>query len=200
MISSYEYLEVLAPKITDELVICTIAGISMEWKHLNHRDGNLYHVYMTGTTAFALGLALSLPHRRVISFDGDGSMLMGLSLLPVIGQLNPSNLIVIVFDNELYEATGNTSTATAGKADLVKMAQGAGIANTSLVEDLMDFEQTIDKAFKADGTSFITAKARAPREPRASLKEVYGNIENKYCFIRYIEQTENMQILRPEGS
>jgi len=54
MISSYDYLEVLAPKITDELMICTIAGISMEWKHLKHRDGNLYHVYMTGATAFAL--------------------------------------------------------------------------------------------------------------------------------------------------
>ena len=197
MPSSYDYLKIIAPKVTDELVVCNIAGISMEWRDLKHRDGNLYQVYMSGSTAVALGLALGLPHRRVISLDGDGSILMGLSLLPVIAQKNPPNLIVIVFDNESYEATGGVPTATAAKAGLAKMAQGAGIKNARLVEQLPEFEAVLQDAFRAKGMSFIVAKVRVPREPRPSLKLAYPTVENKYRFIRYIEQTENLQILKP---
>ncbi len=197
MPGSYDYLKILEPKITDELVVCNIAGISMEWRDLKHRDGNLYQVYMSGSSAVALGLALCLPHRRVISLDGDGIMLMGLSLLPVMAQKNPPNLIVIVFANESYEATGGVPTATASKTDLAKMAQGAGIKNARLVEQLPEFETALEDAFKAKGMSFIAAKVRAPREPRPSLKLAYPTIENKYRFIRYVEQTENVQILKP---
>ena len=166
MSSTNEYLQLLTYKITDELVISTIAGISMEWRQLKHRDGNLYGVYMTGATSFALGLAVALPHRRVISLDGDGSMLMGLTILPVIAQQNPSNLIVIVFDNELYAAAGRVPSFTAGTTNLVRIAQGAGIKNARLVRQLSEFQEAIDEAFHADGTSFITVKVEVPSKPR----------------------------------
>jgi len=95
----YECLQLLAAKITDELIVTTTGGVAIEWNALKDRDGNLYQTYMSGATPFALGLALALPRRRIISLDGDGAILMGLSVLPVIAQQNPSNLIVIVFDN-----------------------------------------------------------------------------------------------------
>lgn len=198
MPSSYEYLQLLAPHISNELVISNIAGLSMEWMDLKHRDGNLYQVYMSGATAVALGLALGLPKRKVISLDGDGSILMALSLLPVIGQQNPDNLTIFIFDNELYEATGNVPSATAGKTDLVKIAQGSGIGNVSLVEDLKEFKEAISKADKLKGTKLVVVKALSPRKPRPSLKVAYGGIENKYRFVRYIEETENIKILRPQ--
>ncbi len=197
MAGAYEYLQLLASKITDELVISTIAGISLEWQHLKHRDGNLYNVYMSGATSFALGIAVALPHRRVISLDGDGSMLMDLTILPVIAQQNPSNLVVIVFDNELYEAAGEVPTFTAGPTDLVEIARGAGIANARLVRQLPEFQEAIDEAFQAGSASFITVKVEVPSKPRPSLKVAYGGIENKYRFVRYIEKTENLQIFKP---
>lgn len=197
MSSTYEYLQLLASKITSELVISTIAGISVEWQQLKHRDGNLYGVYMTGATSFALGIAVALPHRRVISLDGDGSILMGLTILPVIAQQNPSNLVVIVFDNELYAAAGKVPSFTAGPTDLVKIARGAGIANARLVRQLPEFQEAIDEAFQASGASFITVKVEVPSKPRPFLQTAYGQIENKYRFIRYIEETENLQIIKP---
>lgn len=197
MSSTHEYLQLLAPKLTNELVISTIAGTSMEWRQLKHREGNLYGVYMTGATSIALGVAVALPHRRVISLDGDGSMLMGLTTLPVIAQQNPSNLIVIVFDNESYAAAGRVPSFTAGPTDLVEVARGAGIPNARLVRQLPEFQDAIDEAFQASGASFITVKVDMPSKPKPFVKSTDRHIENKYRFIRYIEKTENLQIIKP---
>ncbi|GAG37853.1 unnamed protein product [marine sediment metagenome] len=120
-------------------------------------------------------------------------MLMGLSILPAIAQKNPSNLIVIVFDNELYEAAGKVPTFTAGNTDLVKIAQGAGIKNARLVRELPEFQKAIDEAFQSNNVSFITVKVDLPSKLRPPLKVAYGQVENKYRFIRYIEKTENLQ-------
>lgn len=195
MVSRYEYLQALAPKITDELVVTTIAGIAREWGSLKDRDGNLYQVYMGGATSVALGVALALPHRRVICLDGDGSLLMGLAVLPVIAQANPSNLTVIVIDNEVYEAAGKIPTFTAGCTDLAKVAEGAGISNARVVRGLPEFAEALDQAFRAKGASFIAAKAQEGWAP-IGFRALQG-AENKYRFVRYVEKTENIEIIKP---
>ena len=170
-----------------------------EWYHAKDRDGNLYNMWMAGSTNVALGLALALPHRRVISLDTDGSMLMDLTILPVIADKNPANLIVIVFDNELYECLppGTVPTHTAGPTDLVKMAQGAGIQNCRLVREPIEFQEAIDEAFQASGVSFIVVKVDRIREPLDY--PTFLGTENKFRFIRYIETTENIEVLRRPG-
>lgn len=197
MTTSYEYLRVLASRVTDELVITWGPIVSNEWYELKPSDGNLYDVYMSGATPFALGVALGLPHRRVICLDGDGSILMGLPILPAIAHQNPSNLVVIIFDNEAYEAAGKTPTFTAGSADLVKIARGAGIANARMVRDLPEFEKAIDEAFQASGASFITLKVQMSAE-RPVARALDGT-ENKYRFIHHIEKTENIKIIKSLG-
>ncbi len=193
--TSYECLQLLAPKITDEIVVTNLGGIAREWYHLKERDGNLYRPYLGHTTPLALGLALALPHRRVISLDGDGSILFSLTVLPVIAQQNPSNLIVIVFDNEAYEACSKAPTFTAGATDLAGMAREAGILNFRLVRQLPEFKKAIDEAFQANGASFITAKVEM--SPRRTSYSTLGGTENKCRFVRYIEKTENIQIFKP---
>ena len=43
----------------------------------------------------AIGLATALPHRRVICHDSDGSQLLDLGCLAVLGNRRPKNLIVL---------------------------------------------------------------------------------------------------------
>lgn len=197
MTTSYEYLQLLASKVTDELIITWGPIISNEWYELKHSDGTLYDVWMSGATPFALGVALGLPHRRIICLDGDGSMLMDLPVLPVIAQQNPSNLLVIVFDNEAYEAAGKVPTFTAGPTDLAKIAQGAGIQNAWTVRKVAEFKEAIDKAFKAKGTSFIALKVQM--SAKRSAPRALDGTENKYRFIRHIESIENTKIIKPLG-
>ena len=195
MVKRAEYVQLLVSEVTDELIISSIAGESKDLGLIKERDGNLYQIYMSGTTPVALGLALALPNRRVIALDGDGSILMGLTILPTIAARNPSNLIVIIFDNESYEAAGCIPTFTAGVTDLAEMARGAGIKNVSTVKELSEFQPAIDKAFRAKDTTFIVAKAELgyTAGPRLAL----DCIENKYRFIRYVEKTENIKVIKP---
>src|SRR5437867_3340005 len=74
-------------------------------------------------SSIGLGLALARPDLRVFVLDGDGSLLMNLGSLATIGLLRPSNLVVIVMDNEEYATTGGQPTPTAYGADLEAAAR-----------------------------------------------------------------------------
>ncbi len=197
MMTRYDCLQLLASRVSDELVICNVGGVTREWSHLKHRDGNFYRTYMAGNTPIALGVALGLPHRRVISLDGDGSRLMTLNIFPVIAKQNPPNLIDIVFDNEVYASTGNLPTLTSSTANLAEIARACGIKNVRPVKELSEFEQAIDEAFKAKDTTFIPVKAQIPS--KACPYVPLDGPENKYRFIRHIEETENLQMIQPRA-
>ena len=70
---------------------------------------------MGGAAAIGLGLALAQPERRVLAITGDGDMLMGLGSLATIAVQRPSNLAIMVFDNERYGETG-MATHTGNRA------------------------------------------------------------------------------------
>jgi thiamine pyrophosphate-dependent acetolactate synthase large subunit-like protein len=195
--ASDDYLRVLAGRVSDDLVVIWGPKPANEWHELRPSDANLYDVYMSGAAGFALGIALGLPHRRVICIDGDGSMLMDLPILPVIAQQNPSNLVVLVFDNEAHEAAGRVPTFTAGKTDLAKMALGAGIEHAWTVRDVDEFERALDLAFEAPGASFLDLKVEMV-DRRPPLRAGDGT-ENKYRFIRHVERTEGVRIIKPLG-
>ena len=141
----------------------------------------------------ALGLALALPHRKVVAFDGDGSLLLNLGSLATMANQHPRNLIHIVFDNECYESSRGAPTATAGRADLAAIARGAGFANVMTAKTLSEFEEGFLRALKSDDLYFILTKvdAGAGDVPAAAL----DSQENKYLFVRYIERSENLSIL-----
>ena len=197
MTTCHELFKILAAKVTDELVVTNLGRVRHDWQRLTEpRDGNLYEIYMAGATSVALGMAVSLPHRRIIALDGDGSILMDLAILLAVGQQNPSNLIVIIGDNQAYEKAGGVPTFTPG-IDLVAIARGAGIPNAWLVREPSEFRRVIDEAFKASGASFIDLKVET--EPWLRHPVTLDGTENKYRFIRYVERTENLEILKPSG-
>ena len=72
----YDCLRVIAPHFGDELVVTNLGAVRHEWQALRPHHGN-YHLQNLGlTSSMALGLALALPHRKVVAFDGDGSLLL----------------------------------------------------------------------------------------------------------------------------
>lgn len=66
--------------------------------------------------------------------------------MPIIAQQNPSNLIVIVFDNEAYGIQNQIPKATAGPTDLAGIAKSAGIQNSVTVKEISEFQNAIDEA------------------------------------------------------
>jgi thiamine pyrophosphate-dependent acetolactate synthase large subunit-like protein len=139
-------------------------------------------------------MALGLPQRKIIALDGDGSLLMNLCSLPTLARMQPKNLVHIVFDNEVYEASGNKKTATARGTDLVGMARAAGIRRAFWTHSVEEFAKIASDGLSGDELVFIGAKVTTERAevPPYPVDEV----ENKYRFVRHIEKSEKIAILR----
>ncbi|GGK39499.1 aldehyde dehydrogenase [Deinococcus malanensis] len=90
---------------------------------------------MGGAAMFGLGLALAQPDRPVVVFTGDGEMLMGLGALSTIATTRPSNLSIVVLDNERYGETGAQHTHTAAGVDLAGVARACGFERTTTVRE-----------------------------------------------------------------
>jgi thiamine pyrophosphate-dependent acetolactate synthase large subunit-like protein len=188
-------MQALAPMITDQLVVTNVARTGFEWRMASQREGNLYTMGMGLVTPVVLGLALSLPHRGVIALDGDGSILLNLGALATVGNCAPANFVSVIFDNASYASAGGLPTATSGRTNLVEIAKGAGISNAVGVSTIQEFTAAATAALAGNGPWVIVAKVVAEKPP-VQPKLMDGR-ENKYRFVRYIEQTEGRIILKP---
>src|SRR6267142_3047626 len=159
----FDCLGIIAGAATDTLVVTSAGAVTLEWNGRRPPDGN-FRVRTPGLcSSIALGMALGLPHRKVIALDGDGSLLMNLCSLPTIARMNPKNLIHLLFDNEVYEASGSKKTATGAGADVVGMARAAGIKNAHWASSLEEFEKVIRSAVSENELCFIGAKTSTDR-------------------------------------
>ncbi|HWO41156.1 MAG TPA: thiamine pyrophosphate-dependent enzyme [Candidatus Eisenbacteria bacterium] len=190
----FDCLQALAAHAKDALVVSSAGATTLEWNALRPGDGNFRVRTLGLCSSIALGMALGLPHRKVIALDGDGSLLMNLCSLPTIARMRPKNLVHIVFDNGIYEASGHRPTATATGSDLVGIALAAGIRHALWATSLERFSEIVAEAMREAQLTFIGVKVDGSRSqvPPYPMDEV----ENKYRFIRYVEKTENIEILK----
>jgi sulfopyruvate decarboxylase subunit beta len=190
----FDCLKIIAAEIGEGLVVSSAGAMTLEWNALHPGDGNLRVRTLGLCSSIALGVALGLPRRKVLALDGDGSLLMNLCSLPTIARMRPRNLIHVVFDNEVYEASGSKQTATACGTDLVGMASAAGIKNCRWANSLEKFAEGFAEALRGDDLYFIGAKVTSERAAVAPYP--MDEVENKYRFIRHVEKTEKIEILK----
>lgn len=201
MMTKTECLQWMAANITNEITVTPVAGVCRDWEAMLPEDKRELHIFkgwMSSTTPIAFGLALALPHRTVVSLDGDGSILMGLSILAAIAHKNPPNLIVIIWDNGCYEfregsITKQNPTLTADVADLTAIAKGSGIKSARDVRELPEFQAAYQQALKTKGPHFITAKV--PPEFGWIKPVSMDSQRSKYRFIKHIEKTEKLLLM-----
>ena len=189
----FDCLKALATVADDALVVSSAGAMTLEWNSLHPSDGNFRVRTLGLCSSIALGMALGLPGRKIVALDGDGSLLMNLSSLPTIARMAPKNLVHIVFDNEVYEASGSKQTATGAGTDLVGIARAAGIKNGLWANSLDDFAKAITASMSRDELSFIGAKVTTERTEVSPYP--IDEVENKYRFVRHVEKTEKIAIL-----
>lgn len=194
MIQRFDCLKKLAAMAGDALVVSSAGAVTLEWNALRPDEGNFRVRTLGLCSSIALGMALGLPHRKIFALDGDGSLLMNLSSLPTIARMEPCNLLHIVFDNEVYEASGSKKTATSAGADLVGMARSAGIKSALWAETVADFTEAARRFLDSGGPGFIGVKVSRERATVAPYP--IDEVENKYRFIRHVEKSEEIKILK----
>jgi sulfopyruvate decarboxylase subunit beta len=157
-------------------IVIPSMGAAREWMALGplHPLDFIYVPSAMGHAAsLGLGLALAQPERRVIVLIGDGSLLMSLGSLATIAAERPGNLVVIVFDNGVYEITGAQPTpATAGveqsRVDFTAVARGCGIARVFAFNDYGAWRSGIAGLLSAPGPTVAVLEVAPLRDAMAA--------------------------------
>jgi len=180
---------------TEDVFVTSQGAVWHDWWNCKPGGPELDNTFWPGTLgsicSTALGLALALPHRRVIALDNDGS---------VLGAERTPNLTIIVSDNEVYESIGGPPTLTSINTDLARMAEGAGCVNAVTVRDIESFTETAERMLTDNECGFLVAKIEPGFHewPRDKRRNIYDGIEDKFRFMRFIEKLEGI-VLRDES-
>ena len=153
-------IEIIAHLIGDSniAVISNLGPTSNDLKHTSDRARNLYTYGGMGLcSSIALGASLGT-QGKVLSLDGDGSLLMNLGTLASIGREKPQNLIIVAFDNVKWAHTGNQLSNTSFGTDLEEVSKACGIAQTVSVSSEQEFARHFEIALNNSGPWFILAK------------------------------------------
>jgi len=116
---------------------------------------------MGAAAMLGLGLALAQPSRRVVVITGDGELLMGLGSLATIGVERPSNLSIVVIDNERYGETGMQASHTARGVDLAAMARAAGFPTAATVATTQELDASLPAIYGSVGPVLLVVKVLA---------------------------------------
>jgi len=197
-VKRYDCMKILGPKLKGELVVLSLGGSVDEWYNAapHMRAASLFQQQLGCVTPEAFGLSVGLPHRRIVSLDTDGGMLFNLGILATLANEQPKNLFVIVWDNESYQSIGGPPTHTARRVDIAAIARGAGIEHAYTSDDLKDFDRRCDQGLTAAAPYIVVAKVEPGVQPDIKRKHSDGR-EDKYIFVRHIEETEGIVIMGP---
>lgn len=144
-------------------VISTTGKISRELFEIReandqgHSNDFLTVGSMGHCSSIALGIAISKPDKRVWCIDGDGSLLMHMGAMAILGTSGVSNLIHIVLNNTAHDTVGGMPTV-ADRLDLVALARGCGYTYCVSVNSLDTLDSVLKTAVNKRTLCFIEIK------------------------------------------
>lgn len=176
MLDKYHCLERLAAQRTEEVVITTMSVV-MPWGRVSNHplDFASANSAMGHAADFAYGLALAQPDRRIITLNGDGSMLMCLGTLVTIAQRPLANYVLVIIDNGRYEVTGNQALPGADRYCFASLARAAGIEKVCTVASEAAFDAALADLLGSPGPWVFVWKTQpadeAPPKPADPMDE-----------------------------
>ena len=172
MLTKAQFLEPLAQRRTDEVVVTTMGAVR-PWGAYSDSDLDFASAdsAMGHAADLALGVAMAQPSRKVICLNGDGSMLMSLGTLVTIVESRVENMLLFVVENRSYEITGNQPIPGAGNVDFCTMARAAGFRSCYDIRDADEYEGCLDEILAAPGPVFVSVRVEAGGEGPISRSE-----------------------------
>lgn len=154
----YACTEAVIKRTPEAAIISNLGVASYVLIDVKDREKNFYMNGAMGlTTPIGMGLALATGD-PVTVLEGDGSLLMSLGCLATAAEYDPSNLTIVVWDNETYETTGGQTTLSA-TTDFTAVARGCGLSAWEATTD-EEFEQAYDEAVNHDGASIVVCAVK----------------------------------------
>jgi len=166
-----DVLKVIAAARGNAICVPTMTT-SPAWREIAPDDLSVGCVgFMGGASSLGLGLALARPERRVIVFDGDGSLLMQLGSLATIAGARPRNLVHLLFKNGVYHTSGAQGIPGGLSVDFVMMAKGAGYRMAVAIDDLGDFARRLPGLLRAEGPVLVELHTGLAEQTPMTVRE-----------------------------
>lgn len=155
-----EIIEHIVSMADENPIISTTGKSSRELFEIREKN-NQSHKYdfltvgsMGHSSSIALGVAINKPSQKIWCIDGDGSVLMHLGAMGVIGNICPKNLIHIVINNCAHETVGGMPTVVS-TMDLANIAKSCGYSYAVSVNSFEDLDKELKLAKLRKDLSFI---------------------------------------------
>ena len=186
-----EIIEHIVDVTGEDPIVSTTGKASRELFEIreSRNQGHKYDFLTVGsmghTSSIALGVAINKPDEKVWCIDGDGSTLMHMGSLAVVGNIKPSNLVHVVINNGAHETVGGMPTV-ADNMDLVSIAEACGYSYAVSVDNFEDLDSELEKVKSLDELCFIEVLCSiGAREDLG--RPTTTAIENKENFMKYLK-------------
>jgi len=151
------------------LVVTGLGSPSYDVHAYGDTDDN-YYLWgaMGGAALTGLGLAQAQPDKRVMVITGDGEMLMAFGALATIAVARPTNLDIIVLDNEHFGETGMQESHTGKGINLASVANSVEFSAARTLTAMQELDTLCDELKKpASGPRLYVLKIHAKNLPRS---------------------------------
>lgn len=140
---------------------------------------------MGHSSSIALGVAINKPNTKVWCVDGDGSLLMHMGSMAVMGANKPNNVIHVVINNGAHETVGGMPTV-ASNIDVVAIAKACGYPKATSVDTFEALDIALKEAKKSNELSVIEVKCSIGARDDLGRPTTTA-VENKQNFMQYLK-------------
>lgn len=119
---------------------------------------------MGHAASIAHGAARSLPGRRVICLDGDGSVLMHMGTLAVLGQSQLKNIVHVVINNGAHDSVGGQPTV-GFEVDLAAIAAACGYRAVYTATTAAEIQQFLHSTCELKGPALLEVRVNRGSRP-----------------------------------
>ena len=184
-------IQLIASSLSKEDIIVSTTGmISRELfeyrtsAFMEHEKDFLTVGSMGHASQIAFGIALEKKKCKVFCFDGDGSTLMHMGSLAIIGSLHPDNYVHVIFNNGAHDSVGGQPTV-AFNIDLCKIAQACGYEAALSVSDSDSLCEALKRITYMHGPILLEVKVR--KGARKDLgRPTTTPLQNKDTFMLFL--------------
>ena len=133
----------------DDIIVSTTGKTSREifeireYNHQGHSNDFLTVGSMGHTASIAFGMAIGTD-RNIWCIDGDGSFIMHMGSIAVVGSNMPKNFKYILNDNNAHESVGGQPTCSKS-IDIPSIIKACGFKNIIIAETKEEIEKGIER-------------------------------------------------------
>ncbi len=179
----------------DDIIVSTTGKTSRELYEYRVSQGQSGMDFLTvggmgHTASIAMGIARAQPERLVVCLDGDGSVIMHMGALGVIGNSGLGNLLHVVINNGSHDSVGGQPTV-GYSIDIPAIARACGYRSADSVEDRDGAVALLDRLREQGGPSLLEIRVNkgarsdlgrprsTPLENRDALMTGLGLVRNR---------------------